>query len=68
MTRVKKNAINKIRERILKDYVAGLSIREIMEKYHYKYPRIIYYHLGELTDELKFLHGLNSLKRRGLHG
>lgn len=52
-----------VKQNIFNDYISGMDIKDIKDKYGFKHIRTCYYHLQPLTPESKMLHMLNKAKR-----
>lgn len=51
-----------LKEQILKDYLAGMNVKDIAKKYDFKYPRTVYFHLKPLSKEHKLEHMKNVIE------
>lgn len=52
-----------LKENIHKDYVSGMEISLIADKYGFKHARTVYFHLAPLSKTDKLAHMKNKIQR-----
>lgn len=63
MTSSIRSISKEIKENIYRDYLSGMSTKEIRVKYKFKDRSTVYFHLYPLTKEDKIMHMKSKVKR-----